>query len=98
MKIVNKRKFIRSIVIIGIFIALISFIFVNKTLSHTETSYQKMYVSSGDTLWNIAKEQKGSNQYFEEKDIRTIIDEIKYTNHLNNSDLEIGQELNIPII
>lgn len=98
MKIVNKRKFVRSIVIIGIFIALISFIFVNKTLSHTETSYQKIYVSSGDTLWNIAKEQKNNNQYFEEKDIRTIVDEIKYINNLNNSDLKIGQELNIPTI
>lgn len=98
MKIVNKRKFIRSVVIIGIFVAFISLIFANKTLSHTETSYQKIYVSSGDTLWNISKEQKKSNPYFEEKDIRTIVDEIKYTNNLNNSDLEIGQELNIPII
>lgn len=98
MKIVNKRKFIRSILLIGVLVALISFVFVNKTLSHTEINYKKIYVSSGDTLWNIAKEEKIDNQYFEEKDIRTIIDEIKYTNHLNNSDLEIGQELNIPTI
>ncbi len=98
MKIVDKRKFIRSLIIIGIFIALISVIFANKTLSHTETNYKKIYVSSGDTLWNIAKEQKDNNQYFEDKDIRTIVDEIKYTNNLNNSNLDIGQELNIPTI
>lgn len=98
MKIVDKRKFIRSLIVIGGIILLISFIFVNKTLSHAETSYKKIYVSSGDTLWNIAQQQKNTNLYFEDKDIRSIIDEIKYTNNLNTSNLEIGQELNIPII
>lgn len=98
MKIVNKRKFIRSIMIIGALIAFISFIFVNKTLSHVEISYKKIYVSSGDTLWNIAQDQKYNNQYFEDKDIRSIIDEIKYTNQLTNSNLVVGQELNIPTI
>ena len=63
-----------------------------------ETNYKKIYVSSGDTLWNIAQEQKSTNQYFEDKDIRTIVDEIKYTNNLNTSSLNIGQELNIPTI
>lgn len=98
MKIVDKRKFIRSLIMIGVVILLISFIFTNKTLSHAETSYKKIYVSSGDSLWNIAQEQKSTNQYFEDKDIRTIIDEIKYTNNLNTSSLNIGQELNIPVI
>lgn len=74
------------------------FLFVNKTLSHSEVAYQKMYASSGDTLWSIAKEQKNSNVYFEDKDIRSIVDEIKYTNNLNNSDLKVGQELSIPTI
>lgn len=98
MKIVDKRKFIRSLIVIGGIILLISFIFANKTFSHSETSYKKIYVSSGDTLWNIAQQQKNTNLYFEDKDIRSIIDEIKYTNNLNTSNLEIGQELNIPII
>lgn len=98
MKIVDKRKFIRSLIVIGGIILLISFIFANKTFSHSATSYKKIHVSSGDTLWNIAQEQKNTNLYFEDKDIRSIIDEIKYTNNLNTSNLEIGQELNIPII
>lgn len=98
MKIVNKGKFIRSMIFIGALITFISFIFVNKTLSHVETSYKKIYVSSGDTLWNIAQDQKNNNQYFEDKDIRSIVDEIKYTNQLANSNLVVGQELNIPTI
>lgn len=98
MKIVNKGKFIRSMIFIGALITFISFIFVNKTLSHVETSYKKIYVSSGDTLWNIAQDQKNNNQYFEDKDIRSIVDEIKYTNQLTNSNLVVGQELNVPTI
>ena len=98
MKIVNKGKFIRSMIFIGALITFISFIFVNKTLSHVETSYKKIYVSSGDTLWNIAQDQKNNNQYFGDKDIRSIVDEIKYTNQLTNSNLVVGQELNVPTI
>lgn len=98
MKIVDKRKFIRSLIVIGGIILLISFMCANKTFSHSEPSYKKVYVSSGDTLWNIAQEQKNNNLYFEDKDIRSIIDEIKYANNLDASSLEIGQELNIPII
>lgn len=98
MKIVDKRKFIRSLMIIGIFIVLIGFVFINKSFSHSEISYKKLYVSSGDTLWNIAKLEKNSNSYFENKDIRDVVEELKVTNNLTNSNLEIGQELNIPTI
>lgn len=98
MKIVDIKKFIRSMIFIGALILFVSFIFVNKTLSHVETTYKKIYVSSGDTLWNIAQNQKSNNQYFEDKDIRSIIDEIKYTNQLTSSNLKVGQELNIPTI
>lgn len=97
MKIVNKKKFIRSIIIIGI-ILFISFILINNTLSHNEISYKTIYISSGDTLWGIAKQEKNCNIYFEDKDIRTIVDEIKHTNGLNKADLIIGQKLNIPTI
>ena len=76
----------------------VMFLFVNKTLSHSELAYKKVYASSGDTLWSIAKEQKNNNGYFEDKDIRSIVDEIKYTNNLNHSDLKVGQELTIPTI
>lgn len=98
MKIVDKRKFIRSLIIIGGFIFIISFICASKTLSHSNTNYKTIYVSSGDTLWTIAKEEKNNNIYFESKDVRNIVDEIKYANNLNESNLKIGQELSIPVI
>ncbi len=97
MRIVNKKKFIRSMILMFGVLILISFIFANKSLSHTEKNFKKVYISSGDTLWSIAKEEKDNNEYFENKDIREIIYELKKANDLNNSNLKVGLELNIPI-
>lgn len=98
MKIVNKKKFIRSMSItIGLIIFII-LLLINTSFSHTETNYKKVSVISGDTLWTIAKFEKDNNSYFEDKDIRYIVDEIKYINNLNTSNLNIGDELTIPTI
>lgn len=98
IKIVNKRKLVTKIVgLIGIII-IISIFANNVTLSHTETKYKKVYITSGDTLWNIAKEEKENNAYYLNKDIRSIVDDIKNLNKLSSSDLSINQELRIPCI
>lgn len=98
MKIVNRKKFIRSVSItLGLILFLI-LVFANSSFSHTEVSFKKVVVSSGDTLWSLAKYEKNNNAYFENDDVRDIIDVIKITNNLNNSNLEIGDELTIPTI
>lgn len=98
MKIVNKKKFIRSMTItIGLIIFII-LILINKCFSHTETNYKKISVISGDSLWSIASFEKDNNAYFENKDIRYIVDEIKYINNLDASNLNVGDELSIPTI
>ena len=98
MRIVNKKKFIRSMILMFGVLILISFIFANKSLSHTEKNFKKVYISSGDTLWSIAKEEKDNNEYFENKDIREIVYELKNINELSSSNLKVGQEINVPII
>ena len=69
-----------------------------KTFSYIETNYKKMYVSSGETLWEISKKEAVNNLYYKKKDIRYIISDIKAINELKTSELFIGQELLIPII
>ena len=65
MKIVNKRKFIRSTSItIGLIVFLILML-SNISFSHTEVIYKDIYVCSGDTLWSIAKYERDNNLYFE---------------------------------
>lgn len=97
MKIVNMKRFIRTtLVILGI-IFLLSLI-MNKSLSYKEPEYRKLYISNGDTLWSIAKDEKINNKYYENKDVRYILDDIKRANHLDNSNLKAGQELLIPVL
>lgn len=95
IKIVNKGKFIRSIILIFILIMGVSLIITNKSLSHTETKYKTIYVATGDTLWSIAKQEQETNLYYSNKNIRTIIDDIKQTNDISNSNLKVNQELKI---
>ncbi len=98
MRRINKSKFIRSMsIIIGLIIFLILML-ANVSFSHTEIRYKEIAVSSGDTLWSIAKYEQNNNDYFENKDVRDIIDEIKFLNNLSNSNLSIGDKLNIPTI
>lgn len=98
MRIVNKKKFIRSMSITISSVIFMILMLANISFSHTEVSYKEIITSSGDTLWSIAKYEKNNNDYFENMDIRDIVDEIKYLNHLTNSNLSVGDKLNIPII
>lgn len=98
LKIVNLGKFIRSIVIILGLIIVVSLFINSTTLSNTEIKYKEIYVSNGDTLWSIAKEEKENNAYYENKDIRDIVTNIKNVNKLNGTNLKENQQLLIPKI
>lgn len=96
MKIVNKRKFIRTVsILIIIIISLI--IFTKSTYSKGEIEYIENYIYNGDTLWSIANKQIIENKYFEGKDIRFVIDELKNINNLANSDVYEGEKIKIPV-
>ena len=98
MKIKNVKKFVRSILIIlGIILAL-SLIIAKESYSHGEKEYKSIYVSEGDTLWEIAKDNQINNEYYKNKDIRYIINDLIKINNLSNSNIKINQELIIPII
>lgn len=95
MKIVNVKKFIRTISILVILI-LIIILFSNKTYSKVDTKYKEESIILGDTLWSISQQEAKNNKYFENKDIREIVSEIKRINKLDNLDLKEGQKLLIP--
>lgn len=95
MRIVNKTKFIRSNVILVILICSIV-IFTTNTYSNVETKYKEEYVCAGDTLWSIAQEELENNKYFEGKDIRYVVNELKNVNNLASANLKEGDKLKIP--
>lgn len=100
VRITNIYKFVRSMsVVLGVFILLI--LLFSRTApsnKNEEIQYKNSYVISGDTLWNIAAQEQSSNPYYKNKDIRYIIYDIQQVNCLENSNLQIGQELIIPTI
>ena len=98
MEKINKKKFIRSMSITFGLLIFIILVLANISFSHTEIKYKEVSVCSGDTLWSIAKYEKNNNGYFENKDIRDIIAEIKNVNDLKDSSLNVGDKLNFPTI
>lgn len=93
--IVNKTKFIRSVIILVALIFLILLGMTN-TYSKTEVVYKENYIFDGDTLWSVAEEQTNTNEYYKNKDIREVIYEIKKINNIEDGKLEIGQKIVIP--
>ena len=98
MKIINIKKFVRSILIIlGLTIAIILLI-SKASYSNKEVEYKTLCVSTGDTLWSIAKSNQESNEYYRGKDVRYIINDIIRINEINGSNIITDQKLIIPVI
>lgn len=98
MRIVNLKKFLKSLFVILLVIFVLSLICAKASLSHREVEYTTLYVTSGDTLWNIANDLQINNSYYKGKDIREIVSSIKDMNNLKSSNLYVNQELIIPIM
>ncbi len=97
IKIVNKNKFVKSIVNLILFILIMIWLLSNKTYSNNEGKYKTEYVTKGETLWQIAQEEIKENQYFQNQDVRNVILEIKELNNMDTSDLSEGMQIKIPI-
>ncbi len=98
LKIVNRRKFVISLIIIIICILIFLSMNITYTYSKGELKYREEYVCNGDTLWSIAEKEIRDNAYYKNKDIRDIVKELKDINNINNTNLKIGQKIKIPTI
>ena len=96
LKIVNMRNFIRSLLMVMISAVCLLFITLNNTYSKGKVQYKEQYIYQGDTLWSIAQQEAKENKYYENEDIRIIINEIKTINNMDNSNLKVGQKIRIP--
>lgn len=96
MKIINRKKFVRTIVVIIGIIFFINILIPDRSYSYKDIEYKTIVVLSGDTLWTIAKDEKVNNEYYFGKDVRDIVQDIKSMNSLANANLKINQTLKIP--
>lgn len=97
MKLRNKRRFTVAIVILSLIILFI-ILFSSQTFSQGKYEMKTIYISNGDTLWDIASVEQKYNKYYEDKKIKEIIQDIKYINNLENSYIYEGQQIEIPTI
>lgn len=89
----SKYKVIRNFTIICIILFLF---FTAKTQAYNDDIiYKTIIVKNGQTLWQIAQNEKETNEYFKNKDIRDIIKNIEKTNNLNSSTIYENQKLKI---
>lgn len=95
MKIINKKKFTKSMLTLIIGLLLILIYFTNVSLSKASVQTKTIVVSNGDTLWEIAEYEQANNKYYEGKKVQEIIYNIKNTNNLKDSYLYEGQKLEI---
>lgn len=92
--IVSKTRFITASVLTLILLSMFFSFLTGSEISSAEslTRYKTVKVIQGDTLWEIAKENKAPEQ-----DIREFIFEIKTENGLKSAEIYPGQNLVIPI-
>ena len=84
-------SFIAAMVLIGITFTFNTIIGLNDVNSDTQVTYEKVIVSAGDTLWDIASSYVGDNG-----DIRHAIYEICNVNDISADEVYAGEELLIP--
>jgi len=97
MKIKNMSRFLTSIVTIVALTIILTISITNTAFSTVEQKYKTITISSGDTLWNIAQNVKANSLNYSDKEIREIVYDLKQINNLKQSNLHIGQSLQIPM-
>ena len=96
IKIVNRRKFRRRTILLGIVLFCTILSFKNISSSETIVKYKTITVNKGDTLWSIACYEQDENGYYKDADVRDIVLNIKKVNNLKSSNLAEKQTLKIP--
>ncbi|MCI8346102.1 MAG: LysM peptidoglycan-binding domain-containing protein [Clostridia bacterium] len=96
MKIKNRKKFILSVSILAL-IMIFTILLTKHSFSHVEIKTKILYISSGDTLWDIAVLEQNTNEYYKNKKVGQIVEDIKYKNNLNSSYIYEGQKIEIPV-
>lgn len=96
IKIVNHKKFRKSLILSAFIILAVLFNIKNSASSEGAINYKTITVNSGDTLWSIAEYEQSQNEYYKNSDIRKVVSNIKQVNNLETCDLAENQNLIIP--
>ncbi len=92
---VDLFKFIRSVfILLGIMLVIL--LYIGKVIySHEEIENKEIIVTENETLWSIASYEQKHNDFYKDKSISYIMDDIKEGNNMNMSMIYEGQILKI---
>lgn len=94
IRITNKQRFVGFVsflIVISVVFGIFAF-HLPSVMGQAKDKYVVVSVSSGDTLWEIARQYN-----HEDKDIREFIYEIMAENNMKTAMLNPGQEIKIPL-
>lgn len=96
LKIVNRKKFRKSIILFSIILFGMVFGLKSTVSSEGIIQYKTITVKKGDTLWGIAEYEQNENSYYKDKEIQKIVSDLKKVNNLDSCNLTEKQNLKIP--
>lgn len=92
-KIVNKYRFFTTISLIMVLLFVSMFFIVVNAKSTSIEVLVPVYVTAGDSLWNLASQYHDGNS-----DIRRYINKVMTINNLSDSNIKPGELLMFPTI
>jgi hypothetical protein len=88
----NPVRFFRGIGLVIILAVTMTFFIKGSATGTLQTDYKQITVKRGDTIWEIARDNKDGGTEIEE-----VIYAIKKANKINNSGIYPGQVIKIPL-
>ncbi|MFZ5639152.1 MAG: cell division suppressor protein YneA [Bacillota bacterium] len=88
----NPVKFFRGIGLVIILAVTMTFFIKGSATGTLQTGYKQITVKKGDTIWEIARDNKNGGT-----DIEEVIYAIKQANKIKNSGLYPGQVIKVPL-
>lgn len=91
---IKKNRSFKSKLVFTILMAMLLIAGASSVIAKNHLNTRNIYVSSGDTIWSIARGIQQSNSNI---NIQNIVCDIEKINDLKGSNIYIGQVLVIPI-
>lgn len=92
---VDLFKFLRGVFILFVFIFVISFFIGKKIYSHDEVKNKDIYITKDETLWSVASYEQENNEFYKDKSIDYVMNDIKELNNMDLSMIYEGQTLKV---
>lgn len=86
----NRKRFNLFLAVLTVLISVLIFA-AAASGADSEYAYETVVIQKGDTLWDLAKEYRGSS------DIRQYIEKIKAVNGMDNSTIYEGDIIKMPL-